>query len=331
MRARALMSWSLTSTSTTTPHRPSAPSKPKADAASPLRATSPIRGSARRPCARRSTSSAASTFWSTMLPSRSTCKLSRTSPRSISTARSRPTSTAISTWRRRQSRICVRQRHRDDRLGHRHRREQEPARLFDDQGRHSRFCALARREPDRARHPRERGSAWAGMDAAQPGGSARGRRRRVRRAHPDEARSAARGDRAGFRVSRGSELLELHHGRDTADRRRLLRRVRYLRQRKPKRKRSGPSGAAGRSARKSGRVDQQPEPSVVLPLPLTLPWPLVEGVVCVVPPVGLLPVVVPPSPVVALPLPVVPTDPGPHGRLSVLLFRPLVLVPPFTP
>jgi hypothetical protein len=72
--------------------------------------------------------------------------------------------------------------------------------------------------------------------------------------------------------------------------------------------------------------DQQPLPSVLEP---TLPWPLVEGATWFVPAVGLLAFGVAPRPVVALPF-VVPTDPGPHGRLR--LFWPLfVLVPLFAP
>jgi hypothetical protein len=68
------------------------------------------------------------------------------------------------------------------------------------------------------------------------------------------------------------------------------------------------------------------------PWPLTLPCPLVEGVVWFVPAVGLLAFGVEPSPVVAPALFVLPTDPGPHGRLFTPLFMLLfVLVPLFTP
>lgn len=69
------------------------------------------------------------------------------------------------------------------------------------------------------------------------------------------------------------------------------------------------------------RLAQQPLPSVV-PEP-TLPWPLVGGVVWLVPAVGLLAFGVWVSP----PLPVVPTDPGPHGRLRLLFVVPLFGVP----
>ena len=52
---------------------------------------------------------------------------------------------------------------------------QGAARLFDDQGRHPRLHPLAGGQPDRQGHPRERGGAGAGLDAAQPGRQARPR------------------------------------------------------------------------------------------------------------------------------------------------------------
>ena len=63
----------------------------------------------------------------------------------------------------------ARQRHRHDRLGDRHLGQQVPARLFDDQGRHPCLHALARDASRRPRHPRQRGRAGPGLDAAQSG------------------------------------------------------------------------------------------------------------------------------------------------------------------
>ena len=125
----------------------------------------------------------------------------------------------------------IRQRHRHDRLGHRPARQQGPARLFDDQGRHPCLHPLARHASHRPRHPRERRRARAGLDAAQPGRQSGREGRQVRRRHADEAAGAARRDRAGLRVPRGAVLLQLHHRRGAAHHRRLFRRLTFKRMR----------------------------------------------------------------------------------------------------
>jgi len=56
-----------------------------------------------------------------------------------------------------------------ERVGHRHRRQQEPAGLFDDQGRHSRVYALALGQPHCEGHPGQLRCARPGLDTAQSG------------------------------------------------------------------------------------------------------------------------------------------------------------------
>jgi short chain dehydrogenase len=63
--------------------------------------------------------------------------------------------------------FAERQFHCDDRLGHRHSRQQGSARLFDDQRRHSRLHPVARDAFGRSRHSSERGGARPGLDTAQ--------------------------------------------------------------------------------------------------------------------------------------------------------------------
>ena len=66
---------------------------------------------------------------------------------------------------------------RQQRLGDRPAGQQVPARLFDDQGRHPRLHPLAGRPSRAARHPGQRRGAGPGLDAAQSGRQAGGRRR----------------------------------------------------------------------------------------------------------------------------------------------------------
>ena len=66
------------------------------------------------------------------------------------------------------------------------------------------------------------GPVWTPLN---PADKRRRGRRQVRRRHADEAAGPARGDRAGLRVPRRAQLLELHHRRDPADHRRLFGRV----------------------------------------------------------------------------------------------------------
>ena len=65
------------------------------------------------------------------------------------------------------------------------------------------------------------GPVWTPLNPSDKDG---GGRRQVRRRHADEAARSARGDRAGLRVPRVESLLELHHRRDPAGDRRILRR-----------------------------------------------------------------------------------------------------------
>ena len=66
------------------------------------------------------------------------------------------------------------------------------------------------------------GPVWTPLNPADKHGRSG---RQVRQRHADEAPGAARGDRAGLRVSRRAKLLELHHRRDPADHRRLFGRL----------------------------------------------------------------------------------------------------------
>src|SRR5262249_28734240 len=61
-----------------------------------------------------------------------------------------------------------------------------------------------------------------GVDAAQPGRPAAEAGGEVRRADADAARRATGGDRARLRVHGSAKLLQLHHRRDPADRRRIF-------------------------------------------------------------------------------------------------------------
>jgi NADP-dependent 3-hydroxy acid dehydrogenase YdfG len=79
----------------------------------------------------------------------------------------------------------------------------------------------------RPRHPRQRGGAGTGLDSAQSGRPGRQGRLEIRRRHPDEAAGATGRDCAGLRVSRGTQLLELHHRRNPADHRRLFGRMNH--------------------------------------------------------------------------------------------------------
>jgi NAD(P)-dependent dehydrogenase (short-subunit alcohol dehydrogenase family) len=73
---------------------------------------------------------------------------------------------------------------REHRLGHGHVRQHFHRRLLDDEGRHPCLHPRARRKPDAARDPRERGGARPGLDAAESerrreeGGGVRRRARR---------------------------------------------------------------------------------------------------------------------------------------------------------
>ena len=71
------------------------------------------------------------------------------------------------------------------------------------------------------RHSGQCRGAGPGVDAAQSGRQAGGARASIRQRYADETAGTARGDRAGFRVSGGAQLLELHHRRDAADYRRV--------------------------------------------------------------------------------------------------------------
>jgi NADP-dependent 3-hydroxy acid dehydrogenase YdfG len=86
--------------------------------------------------------------------------------------------------------------------------------------------AFARHPSRPARHPRQRSGAWTGLDAAQPGGQIKGANCKVRQRHTDEAAGTTGGDCARLRISRGAELLKLHHRRSPADHWRLFGRLR---------------------------------------------------------------------------------------------------------
>ena len=66
------------------------------------------------------------------------------------------------------------------------------------------FTKSLAQQPDRPGHPRQRGRAGPGVDAAEPGRQAGREGRRVRQEHRHEARRAARGAVAGLRVPGGA-------------------------------------------------------------------------------------------------------------------------------
>ncbi len=100
-----------------------------------------------------------------------------------------------------------------------------PARLFDDQGRHSCVHTLAGHATRAARNPGQRRRARAGLDAAQSFRQGSEGCQQIRRRHADEAARPAGGDRAGLCLSRLAALLQLYHWRNPADHRRLQRRI----------------------------------------------------------------------------------------------------------
>src|SRR5271166_1995746 len=89
----------------------------------------------------------------------------------------------------------------------------------------TKLCALAFAAPYSARHSRERGCAGTGLDASQPGRQIRRARSELRRRHYDETSRPAGGNRASLRVPGRAHHVELHHGRDYSDPRRLYRRL----------------------------------------------------------------------------------------------------------
>ena len=105
----------------------------------------------------------------------------------------------------------------------------EAARLLGDQGRDPRLHEVARPEPAREGHPRQRGRARSRMDAAQSCRFAGRESRAVRQRHRHEASCAAGGAVAGLRVPRLAGLRRLHqrhrpagHGQRRRDLRRPL-------------------------------------------------------------------------------------------------------------
>jgi hypothetical protein len=111
----------------------------------------------------------------------------------------------------------------DDRLGDGHRGQQTSARLFHDEGRHSRVHPLVGGPSGRQGHPGQCHRAGPGLDAAQSGRQSGRAGGKVRQPDRDEARGSARGDCACLRIHGRAQLLELHYGRNSADYRRLHR------------------------------------------------------------------------------------------------------------
>src|SRR5690606_12527191 len=111
--------------------------------------------------------------------------------------------------------------------------EQGTARLFDDQGWYPRLHAVTGDTPAAARATCELRGAGSGVDAAQSGGPAGGRRGVFRRRQPDETAGATRRDCAGLRRPRFAADVELHYRRNPAGDRRLWRLVFIDRRRRP--------------------------------------------------------------------------------------------------
>ena len=138
----------------------------------------------------------------------------------------------------------------------------QAARLLGDQGRDPRVHEVARAEPDRQGHPRQRGRAGAGVDAAQSGRRAGREGRRVRRRHRDEASGAARGAVAGVRVPRRAGVRRLHHRHRAAGDRQRRRDLscarRSGRRRARRRSPSSPWRCSGASSRSRARRRRAP-------------------------------------------------------------------------